>query len=254
VAILGGTGHLGRGLALRLAAAGSEIVIGSRDPARAARAAAALVAALVPSWVPAPPVGARGAPAAGDVPSAGVPPAAGVATGAANADAARSAEIVVIAVPLEGHAALVESLSGALDGKIVVDATVPMAEGRAYAPPAAGSAAAETQALAPGARVVAAFHTVSARLLADLSRPLDQDVLVCGDDPEARARVMALADAIGARGVDAGGLEAAAALEALAVLVIGLNIRYRRRDLGVRVAHLPTGAWPARLPSGARPR
>lgn len=222
IAILGGTGNLGRGLALRLAAAGYEVVIGSRDAARAAGAAASLVQAAIGA-------------AAELVPRI---------TGAANADAARPAEIVVIAVPLEGHAALVKSLSGVLDGKIVVDATVPVGEGHACTPPANGSAAAETQVLAPGARVVAAFHTVSARLLADLSRPLDQDVLVCGDDPDARARVTALADAIGARGVDAGGLEAAAVLEALAVLLIGLNIRYRRRDLGVRIARLPQGARP----------
>jgi NADPH-dependent F420 reductase len=138
----------------------------------------------------------------------------------------------------------VRSLAEALHGKIVVDATVPMAQGNVYAPPPAGSAAAETRVLAPGARVVAAFHTLSGRLCADIDRPLDQDVLVCGDDPEARAQVIGLVDSIGARGVDAGALAYASTIEALAVLVIGLNIRYRRRNLGISIAHLPRDARP----------
>ncbi len=212
VAILGGTGDLGRGLAARLGAAGVEVVIGSRDALRAAEAAARLGLSRV--------------------------------RGAANADAASAAEIVVLAIPHEGHAAFVEGLASSLAGKIVVDATVPLGPGLVFSPPAAGSAARETQTLAPGARVVAAFHTLSARLLADLARPLDQDVLVCGDDPDARARVLDLAGTIGARGVDAGGLAAAATLEGLAVLLVGLNVRYRRRHLGVRIAHLPIDARP----------
>jgi hypothetical protein len=92
--------------------------------------------------------------------------------------------------------------------------------------------------------VVAAFHTLSARLLADPSTPLDQDVLVCGNDAEARARVIELANSIGARGVDAGGLIAAATIEALACLIIGMNVRYKRRHLGIRIAHLPPDARP----------
>ncbi|MDR7485564.1 MAG: NADPH-dependent F420 reductase [Armatimonadota bacterium] len=212
IAILGGTGNLGLGLSARLCAAGYDVVIGSRDAARGEVAARRL-----------------------NLPNA---------RGATNAEAARAASIVIVACPAEGHAALVSNLAGLLAGRIVVDATVPMAPGYVYAPPAAGSAAAETRMLAPGARVVAAFHTLSARLLADLSRPLDQDVLVCGDDPEARARIIDLANAIGARGVDAGDLAAAATIEALAVLVIGLTVRYRRRDLGIRIAHLPAHARP----------
>ncbi|MDQ7841539.1 MAG: NADPH-dependent F420 reductase [bacterium] len=212
VAILGGTGDLGRGLAARLGTAGREVVIGSRDAGRAHEAAARL----------------------------GLPSV----RGAANADAVGAAEIVVLAIPLEGHAAFVEGFAGPLSGKIVVDATVPLGPGFTFVPPPAGSAAAETQDLAPCARVVAAFHTLSARLLADLTRPLDQDVLVCGDDPDARAEVLALATAIGARGVDAGGLAAAATIEGMAVLLIGLNVRYKRRHLGFRIAHLPPDARP----------
>jgi NADPH-dependent F420 reductase len=212
VAILGGTGDLGHGLAVRLCAAGHEVIIGSRSPERGAEVARRL----------------------------GLPNA----RGADNAAAAREGAMVIVACPAEGHAALVGALAAELRGKIVVDATVPLGPGPTYRPPAAGSAAAETQALAPGARVIAAFHTLSARLLADLARPLDQDVLVCGDDAEAKTRVMDLAESIGARGVDAGGLAAAATVEALAVLIIGMNIRYRRRHLGIKIAHLPPGARP----------
>lgn len=230
IAILGGTGSLGRGLAARLGSAGYAVTIGSRDPRRAEEAARQL-----------------------DLPAV---------RGAGNADAASAADVVVLAVPYEGHAAFVREIAGALDGKVVVDATVPTGGGRTHAPPPAGSAAAETQALVPGARVVAAFHTLSARLLADLSKGLDQDVLVCGDDAEGRALVRRMADAIGARGVDAGGMSAAGILEGLAVLLIGLNIRYRRRDLGIRIAHLPEGAQPRQEAAGpesagpvsARPR
>lgn len=212
IAILGGTGSLGHGLAVRLCAAGHEVIIGSRDPGRATAAARRL--------------------------------RLDNARGAGNADAAREADLVVLAVPLEGHAAFVSSLSDALSGKIVIDATVSMGAAKAFVPPPAGSAAAETQALVPGARVVAAFHTLSAHLLADPSRLLEQDVLVCGDDAAARAQVIDLVSTIGARGVDAGGLAAAATIEALAVLIIGLNVRYRRRELGVRIAHLPPEARP----------
>lgn len=212
VAILGGTGDLGRGLAVRLGSAGVGVVIGSRDANRARDVAEGL----------------------------GIP---GI-RGAGNALAARSADIVVLAVPYEEHAAFVEGLSRELDGKMVVDATVPMAAGLRFGPPPEGSAAAQTQAIAPGARVAAAFHTLSARLLADRERPLDQDVLVCGDDPEAKEAAMRLVTSIGARGVDAGGLESAATVEGLAVLLVGLNVRYRRRHLGIRIAHLPADAKP----------
>jgi hypothetical protein len=197
---------------MRFCAAGHEVIVGSRDATRAAR-----VADRLRLWH---------------------------ATGAANADAARAAEIAVLAIPYEGHAEYVHLLAGDLSGRIVVDATVPMRSGYAYAPPPAGSAAAETQALVPGARVVAAFHTLSGRLLGDLERPLAQDVLVCGDDGDARAQVCDLVGSIGARGVDAGALTYASTIEALAVLLISLNVRYRRRHLGILIAHLAADAQP----------
>jgi hypothetical protein len=212
IGIVGGTGDLGHGLAIRFCAAGHDVIIGSRNPERGAEIARRL--------------GLRNA------------------RGAGNLEAAIESDVAVIACPFEGHAALVGSLATVLSGKIVIDATVPLGPGFSFAPPPAGSAAAETQTLAPGARVVAAFHTLSARLLAESSTPLDQDVLVCGDDAEARARVIQLANSIGARGVDAGGLAAAATIEALACLIIGMNVRYRRRHLGIRIAHLPPDARP----------
>jgi NADPH-dependent F420 reductase len=212
IAILGGTGSLGTGLAVRFAAAGYSVLIGSRDMGRARDACGRLANPRI--------------------------------TGTTNAEAAAAADIVVLAIPLEGHRGFVESIAPGLAFKTVIDATVPMGEGRAYTPPPAGSAAAETQELAPNAWVVAAFHTLSAHLCADMSRPLEQDVLVCGNDAAARARVIELCAAIGARGVDAGGLDAAGTIEAMAVLVIGLNIRYRRRTLGIRIAHLPADARP----------
>ncbi|MGQ0549291.1 MAG: NADPH-dependent F420 reductase [Armatimonadota bacterium] len=211
IAVLGGTGDLGLGLVVRLSAAGHHVVIGSRDPERGKAAAARL----------------------------GLPDV----RGAGNAEAARGADLVVLTIPSEGHAEFVRALSAPLADKIVVDATVSMGPKRAFVPPAAGSAAAETKALVPGARVVAAFHTLSAHLLSDTTRPLDQDVLVCGDGA-ARPAVIDLVSSIGARGVDAGGLGAAATLEVLAILLIDLNIRYRWRDLGIRIAHLPADARP----------
>ncbi|HET8679134.1 MAG TPA: NADPH-dependent F420 reductase [bacterium] len=212
IAILGGTGDLGRGLAARFSEAGHDVVLGSRDAGRAGAIAAGLQRPNV--------------------------------SGAENSEAARAADVVILTVPFNGHAEFVAAVSGSLEGKIVVDTTVSMGPKRAFMPPAAGSAAAEAQALLSGARVVAAFHTLSASLLADTARPLDQDALICGQDPAAKAMVIDLSATIGARGVDAGGLDAAATLEALAVLLINLDARYRRRDLGIRIAHLPADARP----------
>ena len=212
IAILGGTGDLGLGLAVRFSEAGHHVVLGSRDAERGRTIAAGLQRANV--------------------------------SGAENAEAARAADVVILTIPFKGHAEFLTAVSGALEDKIVVDTTVSMGPKRAFMPPAAGSAAAEAQVLLPRAHVVAAFHTLSAHLLADTARALDQDVLVCGRDAASKATVLDLTATIGARGVDAGGLDAAATLEALAVLLINLNIRYRTRDLGIRIAHLPADARP----------
>jgi len=208
VALVGGTGHLGVGLAARLAQAGIDVVIGSRTPEKAQQAAARLARDGV--------------------------------RGANNADAGRRADLIILTVPSAAHHATVQSLSEVIDGKVVVDTTVPLAQG---APlrlerPAAGSAAEEAQMLLRNSRVISAFHTVSASMLADLSRPLHGDVLLCGEDSAAKASVEELIRAIKMRPVDAGGLALAHTLEQLALLVLILNRRYRRGDLGIAVAGL----------------
>ena len=206
VSVLGGTGEQGRGLARRLALAGCTVVLGSRDAARAEAAAA------------------------------GLP---GGVTGADNADAARAGHVVVVAVPWDGHKALLQSLAGELAGKVVVDCVNPLGFDKqgAYAVAVEeGSAAQQAAAVLPDSRVVAAFHHVSAVLLLDESvETIDTDVLVLGDDREATDLVQALADAIpGMRGVYAGRLRNAHQVEALTANLISVNRRYKAHA-GVRV-------------------
>ncbi len=208
VALVGGTGRLGLGLARRFAHAGIEVVIGSRTPEKAQESAARVGRDRV--------------------------------RGASNADVCRLAEMIVITVPYAAHHATLQTLRDLVDDKVVVDTTVPLAQGhpvRLEQLPH-GSVAEEAQQLLPKSRVVSAFHTVSARMLADLSRPLHGDVLLCGEDPTAKASLEELIRAIKMRPVDAGGLAVAHGLEQLAVLVLALNRRYRRDDLGITVAGL----------------
>ncbi|HET7530119.1 MAG TPA: NADPH-dependent F420 reductase [Mycobacteriales bacterium] len=209
---LGGTGDQGRGLARRFALAGHPVVIGSRSAERAATIAAELAATL--------PDGAE-------------------VRGAANLDTAREADLVVVAVPWEGHGDLLRDLAGALAGKIVVDCVNPLGfDGKgAYALPVEeGSAAEQAAALLPESRVVAAFHHVSAVLLLDPDvGEVATDVLVLGDDREATDTVQALADEIpGMRGVYAGRLRNAGQVEALTANLISVNRRYKAHA-GLRV-------------------
>lgn len=207
VGLIGGTGPEGRGLAVRFAAAGHDIVIGSRDAARAASAAAAIESILD---------GRSGA---------------GAVTGEVNRVAAQAGDIVILAVPYAGQAATLEELAPELAGKIVVNVISPLtfASGRATAaPPPAGSAAEEAAALVPAASWVAGFHTLPAGELADPDSEMNTDVLICGDDAEAKKTVMELAEQIaGARSVDAGALESARYLEAATALLININRIYR---------------------------
>jgi hypothetical protein len=208
IALIGGTGRAGFGLGVRWALAGQRIIIGSRRIEKAEEAAAR----------------ARARAGAADI------------TGARNGDAAAAGEIIVLTIPFSAQPAILGEIRGAVLGKVVVDTTVPL---RQHAPPQletvpAGSAAAQAQMLLPDARVVAAFHTVSAERLNRFGDPLGEDVLVCGDDPDAKAAVIGLAQMLGARGLDVGDLAQAATLERLAALIIGLNQRYRRKSIGVR--------------------
>ena len=209
VAILGGTGDQGRGLGRRLAQAGNPVVIGSRDAARAAAIAAEF------------------------------PVDNGAVTGASNADAARSADIVIVAVPYDGHRDLLSGLAAELAGKLVVDCVNPIGVDKSgpYAVAVAeGSAAQEAAAVLPDSTVVAAFHHVSAVTLLDESvESVDTDVLVLGDDREATDLVQALAGLIpGMRGVYAGRLRNAHQVEALTANLISVNRRYKAHA-GVRI-------------------
>ncbi len=220
IAVIGGTGHQGLGLALRWAAAGLPVVIGSRQGVRAAAAAAE--------------VRARVQAAAGRAGSIG--PEAAV-EGKENLEAARAAEVVVVTVPAPAHAETVAAIAPAVSGKIVVDVTVPLEKNPSYAAqlPEGSAAEAAQRALGAEVRVVAAFHTVPASLLQDLARPVDCDVLVCGDDAAAKARIIELALAIGARALDVGGLKQTHTLERMTALLIGTGRRLRRPELGVRI-------------------
>ncbi|MEV4115486.1 NADPH-dependent F420 reductase [Nonomuraea sp. NPDC049695] len=209
IAILGGTGDQGKGLARRFALAGHQVLIGSRSAQRAQDAA-------------------------GDI-GAG-------ATGAENAVVAAQADIVIVAVPYEGHKALLESLRAELAGKIVVDCVNPLGFDKqgAYALPVEeGSAAQQAAAVLADSRVVAAFHHVSAVLLMDPAvEKVDLDVLVLGDDREATDTVQALAEVIpGVRGVYGGRLRNAHQIEALTANIISVNRRYKAHA-GLRITDI----------------
>jgi NADPH-dependent F420 reductase len=213
VAVLGGTGPQGRGLARRWAGAGVSVVIGSRSAERAAEVAAELAQAT-----------------GGDV------------QGTANHHAAARCDLAVIAVPYDGHADLLRSLAGALAGKVVVDCVNPLGfdQQGAYALPVAdGSAAQEAAAILVDSTVVAAFHHVSAALLDDPEvSSVDTDVLVLGDDRDATDLVAALADVVpGMRGVYGGRLRNAHQVEALTANLISVNRRYKAHA-GVRVTDI----------------
>ena len=211
IAVLGGTGAQGRGLARRFAQAGLTVVLGSRTVERAVAAAAALADC-------------------------------GAVSGATNASAAAAGDIVVVAVPWDGHRELLESLAGALAGKVVVDCVNPLGFDKqgAYALPVEeGSAAQQAAAVLPDSRVVGAFHHVSAVLLEDPEvTAVDTDVLVLGDDREATDLVQALASVVpGMRGVYGGRLRNAHQVEAFTANLIAVNRRYRAHA-GVRVTDL----------------
>ena len=205
VGIIGGTGPAGRGLGLRLAAAGMSVGIGSRDPARAA----SVVGEIAAAW----PDRIEGALA-----------------GVGNGEAAGAA-LVVLATPWEGAARTASELADRLEGKVLVSmANALVREGRemlALVHPR-GSVAAALQAALPRTKVSAAFHHLPAREMQDLDSGLIADVLVCADDPEATAETMSLVERIeGLRPLDAGSLGQAAAVEAFTAVCVTLNIRYR---------------------------
>ncbi|MDO8187678.1 NADPH-dependent F420 reductase [Conexibacter sp. JD483] len=218
VTILGGTGALGYGLALRLGSAGVQVTIGSRDETRA-RAAAERAAAAVPH---------------------------GRFDGARNEEAAAGpGTIVALTVPFASHAATLRAVAPALrEGQVVLDATVPLAPAVGGRPTHLlgvwhGSAAQQARALLPAhVGVVSGLHTISAVDLEQLDRDVDQDTLVCGDVREQKAVVIELLGRVsGLRAIDAGRLETSRITESLTPLLIGLNIR-NRTHTGIRITGL----------------
>ena len=209
IALLGGTGHVGPGLALRWASAGYEVIIGSRELEKAQETAAELNSRL----------------------------GTGTIVGMQNADAARKTDISVLTVAHSAHRAAVESAKNELWGKILVDATarVDFRDPKPPPPPAAARIAQDI--LGPEVRVVAAFQNVPAHVLKkDPGQPLDADVIVCSDDSEAAEQVIRLAEAAGMRAYFAGGLDNAVVVEGLTALLIAMNKHYRSKSGAIQVS------------------
>lgn len=213
IAVIGGTGKEGKGLALRWANAGYEIIIGSRDAERA-RTAAAEASARV------------GKPVAGG----------------GNRDAAAAANIVILTVPYAVQRTTVEDVRDRLAGKILIDATVPLMPPRVSVvqlPDGQSAVAALQELLGKEVQVVSAFQNVSAAHLQDATHPVECDVLVCGDDAAAREIAVGLARDAGLRAWHAGVLENSVAAEALTSVLIALNKRYKVPAAGIRITGLP---------------
>jgi NADPH-dependent F420 reductase len=223
VTIIGGTGALGFGLALRLGQAEVPVVIGSRASERAAEAAQR-AAARVP---------------------------AGSFEGLENADAARRSALVFLCVPFRNQSENLTNLRNVVEpGQLLVDATVPLAAAvsgkatRVLGVPQGSAAQQAAEMLDDGVRVVSALHTVSAVHLEDLEHPLAEDVLVCGDSREDKREVARLLQRIeGLRCVDAGRLEMARVVEPLTALMISINARHKAHA-GIRITGLPDQLWP----------
>lgn len=212
VAIVGGTGAEGSGLAVRFAQAGIQVRIGSRNAEKAREAARR--------------IGEN-------------------TTGHTNADAVAGAGVVILTVPLSAQVETLKSIRGGLgSGAILVDATVPLEVaigGRVSRILTLwdGSAAQQAARLLPGVPVVAAFHALSAEALAELDHPLDCDALLCSDNAEAKAKVAQLAELIpGVHAIDAGTLDNARLLESAAALLISLNLRHKVKKSGMRITGL----------------
>ena len=213
IAVVGGTGKEGYGLALNWARAGQEVIIGSRALDRAARAAETINAAVGRT----------------------------AATGMLNRETAAAGEIVVLTVPYDAHEATLKDIQGTVRGKVLVDVTVPVdpEKPRQLRVPPGGSATEEAQALlGPETRVVAAFQNISHEHLVR-GEATTCDVLVCGDDPGARQEAIRLAGLLGVRGLDAGPARNARVIEGLTILLMAINRRYKTKGAGIRITGIP---------------
>lgn len=210
VAVLGGTGKEGSGLAMRWALNGYKVIIGSRDAGRAAEKAAEFNQTLGGDYL----------------------------TGLDNEAAAKAADIVVLSVPYDAHQSTIESVKPLLAGKIVVDVTVPLKPPQirtVYVPEGKAASLEAHEYLGDSVRLVSAFQNVSAEKLKDPQIVVDCDVLVCSDDADAKAEVIKLVEAAGMRGVDAGPLANSVAAEALTPVLLYINKTYRVKGAGIRI-------------------
>jgi NADPH-dependent F420 reductase len=212
IAILGGTGKEGVGLAQRWAQAGHSIIIGSRDEDRAKQKAAELREITGKIAI----------------------------IGHGNVEAAEIGEIVVLALPATGLATTLPPVAPHCRGKVVISTVVPLTFGgpRLFTPPAAGSSAEEAQALLPEARVVAAFHHIAAHELASTDHPIECDLLFCGGDAAAKQTVSELAATMELRALDVGALSNAACLEGITAVLATINRRYKLKNSGIKITGL----------------
>ncbi|MCL4507391.1 MAG: NADPH-dependent F420 reductase [Chloroflexi bacterium] len=214
IAVLGGTGKEGSGLALRWAHSGHQVIIGSRDASKAQRVAEELNLALG---------------------------TAGEIKGMDNAAAAQSSDVAVLTVPYTAHTGSLSAVREALKGKVLVDVTVPVnpSDFTRVMAPAAGSAAREAQTLlGADVQVVSAFQNISATHLKKLTGKIDCDVLVCGDSDEAKKLVLQLVADAGMKGWDAGPLDNAGVVEGLTPILLGINRRHKIKGAGIRITGL----------------
>ena len=206
VAIVGGTGNLGSALALRLGAPGVKIIIGSRDAEKARNAVATLQPKL----------------------------RAGELVGMTNREAVKDANFIVIAVPYEGQAQMVQDLKGQVAGKIIIDTVVPLNKVKPFVPPAGSALQEAQQILGDEAPVIGALHNISAVDLGDVDAPLG-DVLVCGDHAEAKQKVMEIIARIGATAYDGGPASNAYVIEGLTGVIIALNRKYKSKHGSIKI-------------------
>ena len=213
VAVLGGTGREGSGLAMRWALHGYRVIIGSRDGEKAQARAAELNAEIGGDYL----------------------------TGMENSAAVQQANLVVLSVPYQAHSSTLESVRDLLDGKVLVDVTVPVVPPkiRTVTLPEGKSAAQEAQAIVgDGVRVVSAFQNVSSEKMGDPNAEVQCDVLITGDDEDAKQDVMKLVEAAGMRGIDAGPLANAVAAESLTPVLVYINRKYNVKGSGIRITGL----------------
>jgi len=214
IAVIGGTGKEGKGLALRWAHAGHNVIIGSRDAARAEAAASELNGLLGKDAV----------------------------RGLGNADGAAAAEIVVLSVPYEAHHATLEMIKDGAQGKILIDVTAPLDpvnKKKAYRVPEGSAGVAAQQFLGENVRVVSAFQNISYTHLSNVEEDLGCDVLVCGNDKAAKQLVIALAKDAGMAAFDAGPIENSVVAEGLTAVLININIAFKIKNAGIHLTGVP---------------